>query len=148
MQAQMLAPAAALIAWSLIMLFWTAGTRFPAMAKSGVELGAKAGARGQDLEGRIPDSVNWKSHNYTHLMEQPTIFYPAVIIIAMMGAAAGDITAAWAYVALRVVHSIWQATVNKVPIRFMLFIFSTVALVYLAYRALMLTLFADPGMVA
>ena len=148
MQAQMLAPAAALIAWSLIMLFWTAGTRFPAMAKSGVELGAKAGARGQDLEGRIPDSVNWKSHNYTHLMEQPTIFYPAVIIIAMMGAAAGDVTAAWAYVALRVVHSIWQATVNKVPIRFMLFIFSTVALVYLAYRALMLTLFANPGMVA
>ncbi len=148
MQAQMLAPAAALIAWSLVMLFWTAGTRFPAMSKAGVDLGGMPGARGQDLEGRIPDSVNWKSHNYTHLMEQPTIFYPAVIIIAMVGAAAGDVTAAWAYVVLRVIHSVWQATVNKVPVRFLLFILSTVALVYLAYRAVMLTVFADPGVVA
>ncbi|TNE32087.1 MAG: MAPEG family protein [Alphaproteobacteria bacterium] len=148
MQAQMLAPAAALIAWSLIMLLWTAGTRFPAMAKAGVDLGGRPGARGQDLEGRIPDSVNWKSHNYTHLMEQPTIFYPSVIIIAMMGAAAGDVTAAWIYVGLRIVHSVWQATVNKVPVRFMLFILSTLAMVYLAYRAVMLTAFANPGVVA
>lgn len=47
MQAQMLAPAAILVAWSLIMLFWTAGTRFPAMAKSGGDLKtAKPGGRG------------------------------------------------------------------------------------------------------
>ena len=29
MQAQMLAPAAVLVVWSLVMLFWMAGTRFP-----------------------------------------------------------------------------------------------------------------------
>ena len=68
MQAQMLAPAAVLVVWSLIMLLWTAGTRFPAMAKSGMDLkNAAPGGRGQDLEGVIPDKVNWKSHNYTHL---------------------------------------------------------------------------------
>jgi len=148
MQAQMLAPAAVLVAWSLVMLLWTAGTRFPAMAKAKVPLGGRPGARGQDLQGLIPDSVNWKSHNYTHLMEQPTIFYAAVVIIAIMGAAAGDVTAAWIYVGLRVIHSIWQATVNKVPARFALFILMTLALVYLAYRALALTLLADPGVVA
>ena len=32
-QAQMLAPAAVLVLWSLVMLGWTAATRFPAMAK-------------------------------------------------------------------------------------------------------------------
>lgn len=149
MQAQMLAPAAVLIAWSLIMLFWTAGTRFPAMSKSGMDISkAKPGGRGQDLEGVLPDSVQWKSHNYAHLMEQPTIFYPAVVIIALMGAGAVDTLAAWIYVALRIIHSIWQATVNVVAIRFMLFLLSTFALVYLAYRAVMLTVFADPGALA
>jgi hypothetical protein len=146
MQAQMLAPAAVLIVWSLIMLMWTAGTRFPAMAKSGMDLkNAKPGGRGQDLEGTIPDKVNWKSHNYSHLMEQPTIFYPTVIILAMMGAGAIDVLLAWIYVGLRIVHSLWQALVNVVAIRFLLFILSTLALTALAVRAVSVTLLADPG---
>ncbi|WP_228243554.1 MAPEG family protein [Porphyrobacter sp. GA68] len=146
MQAQILAPAAVLIAWSLVMLFWMAGTRLPAMKKMGGGVGrAKPGGRGQDLEGRIDDRVNWKAHNYTHLMEQPTIFYPAVIILAIMGAAAGDVLAAWIYVALRVVHSVWQATVNTLPVRFTLFLLSTLALIYLAARAIIATVFHDPA---
>ena len=145
MQAQMLAPAAVLIAWSLVMLFWTAGTRLPAMKKVQIDMGNRPGGRGQDLEGVLPPEVNWKAHNYAHLMEQPTLFYPAVVIIALMGAAAGDVLAAWIYVALRIVHSVWQATVNRIPVRFVLFLVSTFALVYLAYRAIALTLFANPG---
>lgn len=146
MQAQMLAPAAVLVAWSLVMLFWMAGTRFPAMFKSGVDLKAgPPGGRGQDLEGVLPPNVNWKAHNYAHLMEQPTIYYPAVVIIALMGATAGDVLAAWIYVALRIVHSVYQSTVNVVMVRFTLFLLSTLALVYLAYRAVALTVFADPG---
>jgi len=145
----MLAPAAVLVAWSIIMLLWTAGTRFPALAKSGMDLkNAKPGGRGQDLEGVLPDKVQWKSHNYTHLMEQPTIFYPTVIILAMMGAGAIDVLLAWAYVALRIVHSLWQSTVNVVSIRFLLFILSTLALTALAVRALSVTLLANPGVVA
>ncbi|MDA0819001.1 MAG: MAPEG family protein [Proteobacteria bacterium] len=146
MQAQMLAPAAVLIVWSLIMLMWTAGTRFPAMAKSGMDLkNAKPGGRGQDLEGAIPDKVNWKSHNYSHLMEQPTIFYPTVIILAMLGTGAIDVLLAWIYVGLRIVHSLWQALVNVVAIRFLLFILSTLTLIALAVRAVSVTLLAEPG---
>ena len=147
MQAQILAPAAVLIAWSLVMLFWMAFTRFPAIKRaSGGGLGqAKPGGRGQDLEGVVPDKVNWKAHNYAHLMEQPTIFYPAVVILAIMGAGAGDVVAAWIYVALRIVHSIWQATVNVVMVRFLLFLGSTLALIWLAVRAVIATLFFDPG---
>ncbi len=146
MQAQILAPAAVLVLWSIVMLFWMAGTRLPALSKSGGGLSeAKAGGRGQDLEGVIPDKINWKAHNYTHLMEQPTIFYPTVIILAIMGAGAIDVTLAWVYVALRIVHSIWQATVNKVSVRFLIFVLSTIALAVLAVRAVMATLLADPG---
>lgn len=145
MQAQMLAPAAVLIAWSLIMMVWMAATRLPAMkSKMGGGLGkARPGGRGQDLEGVLDDRVNWKAHNYAHLMEQPTLFYAASLIIALLGAAAGDVLAAWIYVALRIVHSIWQATVNIVSVRFLLFLASSAALVWLAVRALSLALFPE-----
>ncbi len=145
MQAQILAPAAVLVVWSLIMLFWMAGVRLPAMKKAGIDLGTTPGGRGQDLEGKVEPKTNWPAHNYSHLMEQPTIFYPTVMILAIMGAGAIDVALAWAYVALRIVHSLWQATVNTVPLRFLLFITSTFALLALAIRAVMVTAFADPS---
>ena len=149
MQAQMLAPAAVLVLWSLLMLLWTAGTRFPALAKTDTNLAnAEPGGRGQDLEDVLPAKTNWKSHNYTHLMEQPTVFYPTVVILALMGAGGLDVTLAWVYVALRIIHSIWQATVNKLPVRFSLFLLSTIALVVLAVRAVIATLFANPGVLS
>lgn len=139
-QAQMLAPAAALVLWSIVMLMWTAATRLPAMKKLGTDLKTAApGGRGQNLEGVLPDKVQWKSHNYAHLMEQPTIFYPTVIILALLGTNEGTIAIAWAYVALRIAHSLWQATVNTIPVRFTLFILSTVCLLLLAIRAFELT---------
>ena len=140
MQAQILAPAAALVLWSLIMLVWVAATRLPPIFKLPGGMGAaKRGGRGQDLEGVLPDSVQWKSHNYTHLMEQPTLFYATVVILALIGATAGDVTLAWGYVALRIAHSLWQATVNKLPVRFTLFILSTICLLLLAIHAFELT---------
>lgn len=140
MQAQMLAPAAVLVLWSLVMLIWVGRSRFAAMKKAGMPVSTSApGRRGQDLQGVIDDRVNWKSHNYTHLMEQPTIFYPTVIILALLGAGAIDVLVAWIYVALRIVHSIYQATVNRVIVRFQLFRAATLCLVVLAVRALIAT---------
>ena len=141
MQAQMLAPAAVLVAWSLVMLFWMALTRLPAMKNAGGGLGdAKRGGRGQDLEGVIPDKVQWKAHNYAHLMEQPTLFYATVVILAILAPTPLAALLAWVYVALRIVHSVCQATVNIVAVRFLLFIASTIALVALAVMALIATL--------
>ena len=140
MQAQMLAPAAALVAWSMIMLLWMAATRLPLIFKMGGLGKVKPGGRGQDLEGVLPDKVQWKSHNFTHLMEQPTIYYAAVVIIAIMGAEALDVTMAWVYLIARVLHSLWQALVNTVPVRFSLFMVCNLALLYLAYRAVMVTM--------
>lgn len=149
MQAEMLAPAAVLIAWSLIMLVWMGSARLPAMKRMGGGLAnSKAGGRGQDLEGVLDDRINWKSHNYTHLMEQPTLFYAVSLIVALLGPATGDVWAAWAYVVLRIVHSLWQSLVNTVPLRFLLFMASTAALAWLTGRALVLTLFTDTGVLA
>ena len=143
MQAQMLAPAAALVAWSLIMLLWMTALRLTALSKAGIKpTEAKPGGRGKDLDGVLPDIVNWKAHNYTHLMETPTLFYAAVVIIALMGAGATDVLVAWIYVALRILHSLWQSLVNTIPVRLLLFALSVVALITLAVRAVMLTMAA------
>ena len=144
MQAQMLAPAAVLIGWTLIKLVWMAATRLPALRRIGGLKNAKPGGRGQDLEGVVDDRINWKAHNYSHLVEQPTLFYAVSLIIALLGPNPTMVLVAWIYVAIRIVHSIWQATVNVVSVRFLLFMLSTLALVVLAIRALALTLFADP----
>lgn len=140
MQAQMLAPAAVLVLWSLVMLVWLALTRLPPLLKQpGGLASSKRGGRGQDLEGVLPDTVQWKSHNYTHLMEQPTLFYATVAIIAILGAQQLDVRLAWGYVVLRIAHSLWQALVNTVPLRFMLFNLSTLCLLILAVRAVLAT---------
>jgi hypothetical protein len=137
----MLAPAAALVAWSLVVLVWMTVTRFAGMGKIGADLKqAKPGGRGQDLEAVLPPQTVWKAHNYTHLMEQPTIFYPTVLILALLGPDEADVTVAWAYVGLRVVHTLWQALVNRIPVRVALFALSTLCLMWLAVSALRLTL--------
>lgn len=142
-QIPILAPAAVLVLWSLVVLLWVTVTRFPAFAKAGLKLSeAEPGSRYADVESTMPAKVNWKSHNYTHLMEQPTIFYAVVAVLALAGEGAGiNASLAWAYVGIRVVHSIWQSTVNIISVRVTLFTISTLCLWGLAINAVRATLF-------
>ena len=144
MNSPILAPAAVLILWSLIMLLWMAGTRLPAMSKIGMDLSKAApGGRGVDIDPNVPPTVAWKSHNYAHLMEQPTLFYAVVGILALTGAGEGLNTMfAWGYVVLRILHSLWQALVNTIPLRFGLFLLSSICLIALAISAVRVTLAA------
>ena len=85
---------------------------------------------------QLPASVRWKADNYNHLMEQPTVFYAIVLTLALMGPS-GDsaLILAWSYVALRVAHSLLQALVNKIELRFLLFVLSNIPLIGLTYEA-------------
>jgi hypothetical protein len=132
-----LLPVVVLVAWSIVVMLWMAATRLPAMRKAGIDLKTRVGGRGANLEGVIPDEVNWKAHNYQHLMEQPTIFYAVAFSLALMDSDGGtNLWLAWAYVILRVLHSLVQATVNIVRYRFALFLLSSIALVGLTVNAL------------
>src|SRR4051795_4293206 len=132
-----LAPVVALVAWSLVMLGWTAIARRRAFAAMGISWGTiPRGARGANLDGRAPDEAQWPSHNYNHLMEQPTIFYAIALTLALMGIGSGiNLWLAWGYVGLRIVHSVVQSTVNIVPIRFTIFALATVCLLGLTVHA-------------
>ena len=133
----LLAPIVALVAWTLVMLTWMAATRMPAMKKAGIDITKRVGGRGQTLEGVIPDEVNWKSHNHTHLHEQPTLFYAIVLVLVVMEQNASiNVWLAWGYVVFRILHSLVQATVNIVfPYRFGLFLLSSLCLVGLTVHA-------------
>ena len=141
MNTTILAPAAVLVAWSMVMMLWVVVTRLRAFGEAGVDLAnAEPGGRYADLEATMPAKVNWKAHNFTHLMEQPTIFYAVVCIIAIAGGSGAVVAWAWAYTVIRIIHSLWQSLVNTIPIRFALFVGSNVCLLVLSYHALSLTL--------
>ena len=137
MQYPILAPVVALVAWTLLMMLWLYVTRIPALARNGISLKGWTGAKGTDLDRVIEPKVQWKAHNYNHLLEQPTLFYAICITLALTGG--GDVWInvwlAWAYVLLRILHSLIQATVNVVVWRFLVFAVASFCLVGLTVHA-------------
>ena len=132
-----LAPVVALVAWTLIVMAWMLLTRIPAMKKAGITLGtARRGGRGANLDGVLPDDVQWKSHNYNHLMEQPTIFYAIALTLALMDMGHGiNLWLAWGYVGFRILHSLIQSTSNIVAYRFSMFALASFCLLGLTVHA-------------
>lgn len=128
-----LTPMLALIVWTLVIWIWMYATRLPAMKAAGLmEPGAAQEKSDLDV---LPRAVRQIADNYNHLHEQPTIFYALVTYCVLFGGAdATNVNLAWAYVALRVVHSLIQCTINFVPARFGVFLLASVVLMILAAR--------------
>ena len=132
----LLAPIVALVAWSLVMMVWLYVVRFPAMKRAGIVLKGRRGSRPGALDGVVPDEVQWKAHNYSHLMEQPTIFYAIVVALVLMGFDAPiNVWLAWGYVGLRVAHSLVQAATNIIRLRLFLFALASLCLFSLTVHA-------------
>jgi len=131
-----LGPVVALVAWSLVMMAWMYAARFPAMKRKGISLKGRVGTRGGALDGVVEDQVQWKAHNYNHLMEQPTIFYAIAFALALMDRGDGiNLMLAWGYVVFRILHSLVQATTNVVLIRFYFFTGASLCLIGLTVHA-------------
>ena len=136
-----LAPVVALVAWSLIMMVWMYAVRFPAMRRKGISLRGRIGSKTGSLDGVVEDHVNWKAHNYNHLMEQPTLFYAVALALALLGQGDGiNLYLAWGYVAFRVAHSLVQATRNVVTVRLVFFALSSFCLLGLTLHAAMIVI--------
>lgn len=134
---EILLPVAVLVAWSLFIMFWMVATRLPALRAKGISLRTAIGGRPGFLDGVLDERTQWKAHNYIHLMEQPTLFYAIAITLAVIGEGDGtNALIAWAYVGLRIVHSLIQATVNIIRYRFLVFTLASLALLALTVHAL------------
>jgi len=133
-----LGPVATLALWSMVMWLWMYATRLPAMSRAKIDAAKLVGGTGKNLDDVLPPEVQWKAHNYNHLMEQPTVFYAVAIALAIGGAGGGlNAQIAWAYVGLRILHSLIQATVNRVMWRFGVFALASLALIALCLHAFM-----------
>jgi len=133
-----LGPVATLALWSMVMWVWMYATRIPAMQRAKIDAKNLVGTTGSGLDAVLPPEVQWKAHNYNHLMEQPTVFYAVALALAIGGMGGGlNAQIAWAYVALRIVHSLVQVTVNRVMWRFGIFALASLALLALCVHAFM-----------
>ena len=116
------------------MWFWLYATRIPAIFAAKIKLDPNL-PRGQ-LMATLPPRVRWKADNYNHLFEQPTVFYAVALTLAVIGQGSGvNATLAWAYVGLRVAHSLLQALWNNINARFSLFALSALTLMVLTFNA-------------
>ncbi|MDT0508231.1 MAPEG family protein [Novosphingobium sp. MMS21-SN21R] len=134
--AEILQPAVALMIWTMVMWLWMYATRIPAMNAVKLDPDSLARDPTRTLDDILPAQIQWKAHNYNHLHEAPTLFYAVALLLAVAGQGNGtSVIIAWAYVGLRVIHSLVQVTVNKVTVRFALFALSSIALMALIYHA-------------
>lgn len=132
--ASMLTPVLALIVLTLVVWVWMYATRIPAMRRAKIN---PQDARHASALNVLPSSVRQVADNYNHLLEQPVIFYALVFYIVLVGHSdMVHVTLAWAYVALRVVHTLIQCTVNQVMMRFSVFALSTLVLMVMVAREL------------
>lgn len=145
MNSAILGPVVVLAAWTMVVWVWMYATRLPAMGRAGIDaknmVGSTGGGLRNELIAKGEQRASWVADNYNHLHEAPTVFYAVSIVLAIIGQ--GDnlnATIAWAYVALRIAHSLVQIFSNRVIIRFMLFALSTLALIMLVVHAVMAVL--------
>ncbi len=134
MHSAILQPVIVLVLWSMVMWGWLYATRLPAMVQARTKLDPDLPR--DILMAGLPPRVRWKADNYNHLMEQPTLFYATALTLALVGQGDGlNLVLAWAYVGLRVVHSLIQALINVIILRFAVFMVASGVLVLLAVRA-------------
>lgn len=134
---EVLKPLAVLAGWTMLMWLWMYAKRIPAMNAAKIDSKTLVGGTGKDLDGKLPEQVQWIAHNYNHLHEAPTVFYAVALALALIGQGDGlNATIAWAYVGLRIAHSLVQAISNRVLIRFLLFALSSLCLMALSLHLL------------
>ncbi len=140
MDAEILRPILTLVGWTIVMWVWMYATRIPAMLRDkNIDMAGMVGTTGRTLDDILPPQVQWKAHNYNHLHEQPTLFYAVALTLVLLGAGNGtNALLAWAYVGLRILHSLVQVTSNKVAVRFTIFLLASLCLIPLWANAFML----------
>ncbi len=88
-----------------------------------------------ELERLSPPQVANPSDNLKNLFELPTIFY--AVVLYLYATAQVDtyyLAAAWIFLAFRILHSIVHCSYNFVPLRFLLYVISALALWYMVLR--------------
>ena len=134
MHSPILVPLVTLVLWSFVMWAWLYATRIPAITKNRIIFDPHR--PNEEFHAQLPPQVRWKADNYNNLMEQPTLFYAVTLTLALLGEGAGlNAALAWLYVGLRIAHSLVQAIINIIMLRFAIFMAASVVLLIMTIRA-------------
>ena len=86
----------------------------------------------------LPEDVALPANNLRNLLELPVLFYALCLYLYVTGSADGlYVAAAWAFVALRCVHSVIHCTVNIVVLRFLSYFAAALVLWFMLARVLL-----------
>ncbi|TAL21201.1 MAG: hypothetical protein EPO01_11800 [Aquabacterium sp.] len=122
-------PAFALAAWTGLVLLLVALRRIGAAARQ--EVAVDDFKYGESPA--VPAHVGLPNRNYMNLLELPVLFYVACVLLYVAGTAPAPLAIglAWAYVALRIGHTLVHLTYNHVLHRLAFFAASNGVLVAL-----------------
>lgn len=124
-------PVIVLVAWTFVVLLMVPQRRFRAGRQRLVAV--KDFAFGESEN--VPGEVRLPNRNYMNLLELPVLFYVACIVLYAIGKVdAWGLGLAWAFVALRIAHSVVHLTYNHVIHRLRVFALSVVVLFALWIR--------------
>lgn len=85
---------------------------------------------------QMPPAVSNPSDNLKNLFEIPVLFYALVLYLFITKQVdAVYVNAAWVFVVFRALHSAVHCTFNLIMLRFYLYLFSTLAVWFIAIRA-------------
>ena len=124
-------PMVVLVAWTFIVLLMIPQRRFRAARQRLV--------RADDFKygesDKVPGEVRIPNRNLMNLLEMPVLFYVACLTLYVTAKVdAWSVGLAWAFVALRIAHSLVHLTYNDVIHRLRVYAVSVVALLALWIR--------------
>ena len=132
-QLALLTPVLILIIWTFIIFLIMAFGRVSFMNNP------QDAADSKDYKNQLPTWVNRTADNYNHLFEQPVAFYAVTLTIALVNSFDSLIVQlAWAYVLIRIIHSLVQLTINIVLVRFFLFASGWLIIAFMAFSQIFL----------
>ena len=132
-QLALLKPVLILIIWTFIIFLIMAFGRVSFMNNP------QDAADSKDYKNQLPTWVNRTADNYNHLFEQPVAFYAVTLSIALINNFNILVVQfAWAYVLIRVIHSLIQLTINIVLVRFFLFASGWLIIAFMAFSQIFL----------
>ena len=132
-QLTLLTPVLVLVIWTFIIFLIMAFGRVSFMNNP------QDAADSKDYKNQLPAWVNRTADNYNHLFEQPVAFYAVTLSIALVNSFDSLIVQlAWAYVLIRIIHSLVQLTINIVLVRFFLFASGWLIIAFMAFSQIFL----------
>tara|TARA_B100001121_G_C18554536_1_gene557238 strand:- start:431 stop:832 length:402 start_codon:yes stop_codon:yes gene_type:complete len=131
-QIELLTPVFTLVLWTFVI------TLIMAYGRVKFTKDPQDAAHTKDLKGIMPAWVERTADNYNHLFEQPVAFYVVILSIALINNIEPlMVQLAWAFVIVRIIHSLVQLTINIVLLRFAIFAIGWLIIAFMAFSQLL-----------